>query len=285
MSADVRQTPADRLFLLGLQALPWAFAGGLLAAAVRELVGHGILAVLLGGEFTGFTVELNAMAYTYAFVDPGRPWREILYYAGGVTAAVVFGSALTLTAASQPRRPLLRMALLIVALHFLAGGASLVFWNACHPVPPGDVGMILMVTDAPWPRPGLIAAGGALLFGSVWVLSAMLFRTAEGWISPTGRLTGVPRAAVLALLAAVPALLWFAVYWDTIAPGLGRTPSIVGAAAHAVTAVSLYWVRFRPRPTQSSGRHVTAAIAAAWIFGLAVLAVTALWLREGVFFD
>jgi hypothetical protein len=251
----------------------------LLAVAVHEVAGHGLAAILLGGRCLGFTIDLEGMGWAYTLLPPGSPaWKHTAVLAAGVTATTGFG-ALCLLLAAKVRKPFISLALLMASINMLLEGTSYVFWNAVNPVPPGDIGRIIANFGNPWLRLLLIAAGGILMLGATWCSLAMLFRRLEGWLGSDGQLLGGKRIAVLGFLAAAFALTWFLFDWDQLSPGLGQIPNEVGAAAGLVAAVSLYWVRFEPRPFRPTGRTLLlSALAGYVILGTAILAI-ALWLH------
>lgn len=46
-----------------LLALPVIYMAGIFGSVVHEVLGHGIAALLLGGEFHGFKVQWDTMAW------------------------------------------------------------------------------------------------------------------------------------------------------------------------------------------------------------------------------
>ena len=75
--------------------LPLGYLGLLLAVVVHELVGHGLVALALGGTFRGFTIHWDAMGW--AAVSPPAVdgvWRHVAILSGGIMATTIVGSAL-----------------------------------------------------------------------------------------------------------------------------------------------------------------------------------------------
>jgi len=252
--------------------------GLLLATAAHEALGHGLAAICLGGKFLTFQMDLSGMGWAWTILDPdSAAWQHTVVLSAGVVATVALG-ILFLAMGAAIRKPLPSLVMLVLSLNLLLEGAPYIFWNAVHPVPPGDIGRILSETSSASARPALIAAGGIVMFGAIWSLTALLFRRLEGWIGPNGRLAGAQRAVVAAMLGLVPAVLWFTFDWDALAPGLGYLPSIVGAASHLVAAASVFWIRFRPSPAVPSTRWVVVGALCGYAGTGAVIAAILIWL-------
>jgi len=258
--------------------IPFAYLGLLLATAAHEVLGHGLAAVCLGGRFLTFQMDLSGMGWAWTMLGPdSAAWQHTAVLSAGVVATVALG-ILFLVLGALIRRPLPSLILLVLSLNLLLEGAPYVFWNAVHPVPPGDIGRIISETSSAVLRPALIVAGGIVMFGAIWTLTALLFRRLEGWIGSNGRLIGVQRAVVVAMLGLVPAVLWFTFDWDELAPGLGYLPSVIGAASHLIAAASVFWIRFRPSPAAPSTRGIVTVALCGYAGTGAVIAAILIWL-------
>ena len=258
--------------------LPYAYLGILLAAAAHEVLGHGLAAVCVGGQFLSFQLDVAGMGWAQTVLEPGSPaWKQITVLFGGVAATITLGLVL-LVIGAKVRKPLVSLLVLAMSLNLLLEGAPYVFWNAVHPVPPGDIGYILGALALPWLRPLLAMFGGVVMFGAIGGLTVLMFRRLAALLWPDGQPGTAQRILVLALLGLLPALGWFTFDWDALAPGLGCWPNLVGAATHVVCAGSLFRVHVRPSPIVTSRRAfvVTALVGYGVLAG--VLAVIMLWL-------
>ena len=64
--------------------VPAAFLGDLLAVAVHELLGHGMAALLLGGDFWGFEIHLDGMGWAHVSLGLGAPyWKDVIMLSAG----------------------------------------------------------------------------------------------------------------------------------------------------------------------------------------------------------
>jgi hypothetical protein len=263
--------------------VPLAYAGMLLSVAAHEVLGHGLAAVCLGGKFLGFHMTLTGHGWSSVPLPPDAPaWKEITLLSAGMGAEFLLGAGLLILAVKVVRG-LAGMGLLVVAFDFLLGASAYMFWNACCPVPPGDTGRLVEMAGVRWLAPVLAVGSGIVLFGGIWLLTALLLRQLEGWLVPGGWLVGSRRIFVLLVLGLLPAPFWMLVDWNRFAPGIGVWPNVVGALAHLVSACSLYWVRFRPLPLSHSPsrRAVGAAIGAGWACAALGVAATLLWFSPG----
>lgn len=269
-----------------LVLVPFAYFGLLFAVAVHEVIGHGLMSLAVGGEFLGFQLDFDGMGYALIPLATGtETWQQILVLSGGVVATSILGACLLSCAYVFRRRPWVSLPMVVVSFDLLLEGIPYVFWNALKPVPPGDIGMILTMTDSIWLRVVLIALGGALMVAVVWGLTALFYVILESWLSDGRGLRGKARVLLLAMLGVVPAMSWFVFDWNQLTPGIGATPNIVGALLHVLAAASLLWIS--PRVLQlRSDRGAGLAAIVGWSLAAVSIAATAMWFRDGVvFFD
>src|SRR5437867_8898755 len=132
-----------RITMLALFLFPIAYVGNIGSVAVHEVLGHGGMALLLGGHFKGFVLKQDGMGYALAFPARGAPLsHSILILAAGSCATTVAGLALLGAALLARRSAALRLTLLLLSLLCLLEGPPYLLWNAYRPVPPGDIGEI-----------------------------------------------------------------------------------------------------------------------------------------------
>jgi len=132
-----------RLVWLTLFLAPIGYTANIFAVAVHEIVGHGLVAQLLGGRFIGFWMKSDGMGGAFAFAAADAPVsHSIIILAGGVIATTLVGFILLVVAIVLRRWLLSRLVLLVLSAACLLEGPPYVFWNAYHPVPPGDIGRV-----------------------------------------------------------------------------------------------------------------------------------------------
>ena len=250
-SSWIRQTVLLAAFLA-----PVAYLGLLFAVFVHEALGHGLMAVLLGGDFHGFELHWDGMGFAYTSLEAGASTSErIAHLAAGNVASTVIGVALLVGAVFVRKHILLRLVLLILSEECLLEGPSYVLWNAWVPVPPGDVGRIIQMAGSPNLRWVLVAIGGALTVVTIVALTALLFQAIEQVLGHGRRLMGLRRAITLGLFLGVPgAAGWFLFDWNQLAPGIGRLPQFAGAGIMLVVPACLYRWSLPPNPSLPSVR-------------------------------
>jgi len=283
-------SPIGRAASLALFALPLLYVATIFSTAVHEILGHGLSAVLLGGEFSGFTLRWDAMGRAFTNLPANAPVaHRIVCLAGGVIATSLFGGLLWGLTVFFRRRPDIQLALLIGAFILLVDGISYAFWNAYHPVAPGDIGRVIALCGDPRSPEGVIVrwallfAGGPVFLGAMFCLGIAAFVRIETLILDGGQFGGKSRVAALFFLLALPgSAAWFLFDWNQVAPGIGLVPNVAGALSVCAVAVAL--LRYRPRwehagpvPTITR-RHVVLS----WICLLATAASLLLWFSDGV---
>ena len=130
--------------LLAAFLLPVGYVAGIFAVAIHEILGHGLAAVALGGEFSGFVLRWDTMGWAYSELPQGvAVWHYVFHLGSGVIATTVSGGVLLGLGLLFRKRTDIQLPLLLVSLICLMDGIPYIFWNAYHPVPPGDIGWIL----------------------------------------------------------------------------------------------------------------------------------------------
>ena len=116
MKATSKDSPIARTAALVLFALPLLYVAPILSTAVHEILGHGLSAVLLGGEFSGFALKWDAMGWAYSHLPADAPAADqIVQLASGVIATAVCGALLWGLVFFFRKRPDIQLVLLIGA--------------------------------------------------------------------------------------------------------------------------------------------------------------------------
>jgi len=283
-------SPVKRAVALALFALPLLYVATIFSTAVHEILGHGLSAVLLGGEFSGFALSWDAMGRAFSDLPADAPAaHQMVQLASGVIATSLCGVLLWGLTVFFRKRADIQLVLLIGASIFLVDGISYAFWNAYHPAAPGDIGRIIALCGGPQSPGGrivrwaLLLAGGPLLVGATFCLGTAAFVRMETLILEKGQFTGTSRLLAVFLLLALPgSAAWLIFDWNQVAPGIGLVPNVVGVLSVCAVAVVLFWYRpgwkcADPVPAIAR-RHV----ALSWICLLATTASSLLWFSDGV---
>lgn len=268
--------------------VPIAYAGILLKAVVHEVVGHGVVALVLGGNFSGFTVRWDGSGWAEAWEAPGSPpWQGIAVLAGGIVITSLMGAGMCYYAARQARDTLLGLYCSVVGLFLLTSGLSYAFWNGLQFGGPGDAARIFEMLRSR-------GFGYTRLVRSLWLIgSAALWWLSEWWAcrilwrhieTQQGRgryLSMADRALGVSTFLIVPGVIiqYISDPTKVLAPELGRLPNHVNSLVLAVIAGLIILFPRAPfaTPMSVSRRSVLCAYAA-----LGAIAVPVqLWWGDG----
>lgn len=260
--------------------LPYAYLGLLLAVAIHEFVGHGLTAIMVGGSFTGVQLEFDGMGWAQATAPPdAATWKYTAVMAGGVISTMVAGIILLSLGWRTRRQPWIALPLLAIAANQILEGAPYLFWNAVHPVPPGDIAAI--VSGQPLARVACIIFGGTVMLAGVWCSMALLMWIAESWLNEGKRYLGWSRFTALTVLG-FSGVAWFTFDWDQLAPGLAAWPNVVGLFIHLISAASIAPARWRIERSERNVRCTLISATAGWALVLFAIVVVGVWLRKGL---
>jgi hypothetical protein len=238
-----------RAAVLALFALPILYVSGILSTTVHEVLGHGLWAVLLGGEFSGFVLKWDAMGWAYSDLPASAPlWHHILYLGSGIIAGIVCGGVLLGLAFVISKKPHVQLAMLILSYTCLIDSISYVLWNAYWPVPPGDIGRIIWLWGGPLPpedsiiRWVLLIAGIMLFAIATFYFCTAIFTRMEALVLNGGQFRGRSRPLALLLFLVLPeSVAWLGFDWNQLTPGIGPLPCVVGVLSAVVVAAFLFW--------------------------------------------
>ncbi|MEM7261573.1 MAG: M50 family metallopeptidase [Planctomycetota bacterium] len=288
-AASSPEAPVDsnfrmRLALLLLFSFPTAYVGVLLAVIFHEVLGHGLSAVLLGGEFVGFSIHWDGMGTATTRTTGATETQEVLYLGAGILVTTFVAIALLTYPFRNEARLFLRLTLALLAISFVMDGSPYLLWSSLSPeFAVGDPARILEIIDSPWLRWWFVAAGVVLtVAGTFWSMS-LFFRTAETWLGCGQPLSRRRRRIALVVLLIAPAVLSESLFdWNQLVPGIELLPSYFSVGV--LVSISL-WLDWRPRSVLPVELPLSASygpLAAAWTSALALVLVVVLWLSDGV---
>ena len=290
--AEQRTTSLVRRFVwLTLFLAPIANVARIVSTANHEILGHGLAAVAVGGEFRGFILEWDGMGWALTeLASDASTTDHIIHRAAGITANVLMGLVCLVLAYALRNRVIIRLSLLLLSFACLMGSMGYVLWNSYHPVPPGDVGQIIILwrlgglPGATMIRNVLLIVSGIMYVPVRLFLYALILQAIEQALLGGERLS--PRARFWILLAFVVTPEATALAMSSgdsqIAPGIGWLPSIARAASTVFCAIVLYFFSRKPNPrvpaTTITWRHLLVS----WGSLIIVMSMTLLWFQNGV---
>ena len=265
-----------RLGVLVLFGVPAIYLGNILNVFIHEVVGHGLTAVVLGGEFRGFVIHHDGMGWALAFSQ-----HERLVWATGPLSGLILG-LLCMTVALRSG-----VSIHLRLLFFIAGGIALVnecsylFFNAVFPRPPGDIGRILLSFDSASLRWALILVTGVGFVSCMIILNVLVLRFIEEVAGPLSRIRALLVACVV--LGVIGAGVQFAFDWNQLIVDVGRLPQLVSAGMQvAVIPIALRFRRYTRRHGPEPLRDWLPSIRLVWIAAGLVALVTEFLLSKGI---
>ena len=275
-----------RLFRASVGAIlalaPFGYLSILMGVAIHEVIGHGLTAIVVGGDFLGFQLDFDGMGHAYT-MQGNEAWRCILVLSSGVVATSIIGLALLICGYAFRHRPWIALPLIVLSFGIIMDGIPYLFWNSLKPVPPGDFGRIIAMVESPWLQVILIVLGGTLMVTTIWAFTFLLFAILQSWLTGGTEVGGKARIVLLMLLGFVSGVTWFLFDWDQLVPGIGAIPNIFGFILHMAASGSLLWFKPCPLPSRSS-KGIVLATFIGWCLTFISIAAILIWFREGVVF-
>ena len=279
-----------RTVCLILYILPIAYVATIIAVAVHEILGHGIATVLLGGDFTGFVLKWDGMGLAYCFLPRTATTlvRILLLMAGIIATTIASVIALYLSYFFR-KKTSIQLAFIVISFFCMMQGVPYVLWNAYHPVPPGDIGKVILLICGQQPphdsviRWTFLTLGILLFVVTTFYFCVSIFRKMEEIILNGSQFTGRARVIALCTFLVGPGVVgWFKFDWNQVAPGIGILPCVVGALSILTVAIILFWYRpdFKKRDSfhSISWRHILVS----WSTFVATVLAMVLWFADGV---
>ncbi len=289
MTNTNKRLVANRTIRLALFILPIAYIAGILGVAIHEILGHGLTALLLGGEFNGFVLKWDAMGWAYCSLPSTAILSDnILHLLSGIIATTVVGGLL-FGCATLSKRAGLQLALWVLGYVCLMDGIPYLFWNAYHPVLPGDIGIIISQISNRQNLPVELIRwifmffSAALFIGTTFLFWSRAFAGIEGLVLVNQQFTNNSRILALLFLVILPGTaFWFLFDWNQLAPGIGILPNIVGALSSMAMAGILFWYKPRLQPKVTTKVISWIQIALSWGCLIVTLASLSIWFAKGI---
>ena len=290
MNGEYIERTSGRTVGLVLFLVPIGYVATILGVAVHEILGHGMSAILLGGEFAGFVLKWDAMGWAYSSLPYTAPQsHHIVYLISGVIATTVVGGILLCFALLFRKSRSIQLAMLVTSFICLMDGISYILWNSYHPVPPGDIGRIILLScgqqlaTASAVRWGLLALGILLFVVTTFYFCASIFMRTEELVLNGNQFTGKSRLLALFFFLVLPgSVVWFAFDWNQLAPGIGLLPCVVGALSVVAMAALLFWHRPTSKHEDSVHSISWRSIVVSWSVLVITVIATILWFEKGV---
>jgi len=118
------------VFLISLYTISAAYLGTL----IHEIIGHGLLAVLLGGNFYGFYASPFGVSFAFVSLKSHSPlWQDFLIYSGGILVEMIFGLVVLFLITPRLRGFTNRLFVILFSLSAMSGSMNyLIFGSIFH---------------------------------------------------------------------------------------------------------------------------------------------------------
>lgn len=207
------------------------------AVVVHEAVGHGLVAMALGGDFRGIGIYWDGMGWADVDIIRLSPVRQAMVFAGGFISTTIVAAILFFSSFRLRKKPFSGVVITPIAFAFLMDGAPYFFWDGIFKGGIGDVSGILRLYPGKALQIFIISSSAVLILGGIILFNALMYRNLRLIFSSekNNRKTGIIIAAVL---FALQTLAWLSFDWSQIV-----TVSGINLWAHlthiALTAICL----------------------------------------------
>jgi len=266
--------------------LPVMYLGIILAVFVHEVGGHGLAALLLGGQFNGFGIAPDGLGWADIDVSGLPPLRQIFMLSAGALSTTVLSLVFFVFSLVFKKRRMASFTCLFFAIISILDGLPYFFWDAILLGGIGDFSIIWLLYPLPAMRVLVIGLGGTLMALAIIFFNAAFYKIAYEWLGEGKQIRLKGKITFSLAIFLLQAIGWFSFDWNQLIPGIGPLPSIAALAMVLLTLI-LLWSFHRPRRVEvvpPERPNYFAPVGAAWILCGGVLFVIVQWLQYGISF-
>ena len=265
--------------------LPIVYLGSIAAVTIHEVVGHGVVAALLGGDFLGFGILIDAMGWARVDIADISPFKQAIVLAGGTLLTNLCSIFFLVLGIRLKKSPLSSVALLTIAFTFLCDGLPYYFWDALFHGGIGDASGILGLYPYIWLRILMIVLSGVATVVTILLLNHILLNSVYSFLGTKGKSHRYEFIMIACTLFVIQTLTWLSFDWTQLipVPEIGLWPSVIPVVMTIVyigARIALFERRKPPVPADRPVRF-KAAIIGAWALCLVTIVVILLFLQNG----
>jgi L-asparagine transporter-like permease len=288
MSANPKLTASKSNGIKALQillfSLPVIYIGIILSVFVHEVFGHGLTALLLGGQFKSFSILLDGMGYAKIDVSNlSEPEIILMLLSGAGFTSFIFLLFLIFSMVLR-KKTFLSIAFLYFAFACLLDGVPYFFWDAIFLGGVGDYSLIWALYPNFAVRIAVILLCGSLLLFGIAFFNFLSLKYWSGWMAEVNRLTTRWKIVLCLILFSLQAVGWLSFDWNQLIPGIGALPSAaaIGFTLFFLIILSSVYKFSENQPPQEKVSHSKKAISLAWAFCIALAITIIVWFQNGV---
>jgi len=227
-----------RLLLLILFLTPVIYVGMIIATLIHEVLGHGLAAIIIGGDVTGIYIHWDGSGLASITTTSNMPGYDLaIFYLGGIFVTTLAGLLLMRLGLIRKLPFFLQMGILVIASEcLLGGGPAYLFWNSVFTGDHWDVGNLMTVYDSMGLRIFLGSVGLILMVIAIILVNTTLLRVFEEWLGHKNE-PGAVRLIPLALLFLIQVSRWFT---NDLVANIGWWVNVVMWAITLVVLFALY---------------------------------------------
>lgn len=266
--------------------LPIVYLGSIAAVTIHEVVGHGVVAALLGGDFLGFGILIDAMGWARVDIADISLFKQAIVLAGGTLLTNLCSIFFLVLGIRLKKSPLSSVALLTLAFTFLCDGLPYYFWDALFHGGIGDASGILGLYPVIWLRILMIVLSGVATVVTSLLLNHILLNSVYSFLGTKGKSHRYEFIMLACTLFVIQTAAWLSFDWTQLipVPEIGLWPSVIPVVMTIVyigVRIALFERRKPPVPADRPVRF-KAAILTAWALCLVTIVVILLFLQNGV---
>lgn len=275
------------LWTMSLFSLPIIYLGIILAVSIHEVIGHGLTAALLGGQFKGFGILLDGMGWAEVELVGLSDLSRALMLFGGVFYTTIFSLLFFALSVAFKRNRFIRLTFLFFAITSLLDGLPYFFWDAIYLGGIGDFSMIWFLYHSHILRMVVIVLCGSLMAITIVLFNIHYYKIAYSWLGEGKQIKLKGKILFSCMIFLLQVLGWFSLDWNQLIPGIDSLPNILALAIVLVTLVAL--VAFYKVEQFDESRQETSStktpIYMAWLACMGVIFLILQWLQKGINFS
>jgi hypothetical protein len=267
-----------------LFSVPVIYIGVILAVFVHEVIGHGLTALFLGGQFKSVSIFLDGLGYAsidvFNLSNPKIAWILL----SGAAYTTVFSILFLLLSLAFRKKTFLSIAFLYIAFASLLDGVPYLFWDAISLGGVGDYSLMWTLYPNFAGRIALIILCGSLMLFGIIFFNFLLFKYWGGWMAEEEPFPTKWKTVLCLILVSLQAAGWLSFDWNQLIPGIGVLPSTVAIVLTIISLIilSTYYKFTDDRPPQDYGSNPKRAISLSWFFCIALAITIIIWFQNGV---
>lgn len=273
---------------LALFILPVAYLAVISAVIVHELIGHGLVAALLGGVFSGFGILVDGMGWAMIDLSTMEPTRMLLVLLGGAFFTNLFSAVFFMLSMRFRKYYLPSMTFLFFAFAFLMDGVPYFFWDAIYIGGIGDVSNILKIYPSEGLKSFIIVFTAFFGLAGIYFFNCFFYKRTVIRFAAKEKFQLTERLTIAVMIFAIQALGWISFDWKQLipVPGIGAIPSVVPVllTLAVLAGIVLREKRQGSEVTETKPIRWRLPIIFSWCACILLVLVIILWTQNGVVF-